>query len=293
MIISHLIGGLGNQMFQYALGRTLSLKHNEPLRLDLSGFAGYGLHQGYELERVFVCKPTIASEMEIRELIGWRANGIARKLLTRPAFRFLNNDHSVVEPHFHYWAGICDTPATAYLQGYWQSERYFADAAAVLRADFAFRQPLSAANATWADWISRCAAVSLHVRRGDYVSDPKTRAILSPCSLDYYRSAVRYIVERVETPEFFVFSDDINWARDNLAVDFPCYYIEHNRGVESYNDMRLMSLCQHHILANSSFSWWGAWLNPHADKIVVAPKRWFAGGERRVDDLIPKAWVTL
>jgi hypothetical protein len=125
------------------------------------------------------------------------------------------------------------------------------------------------------------------------VADPKTRAVLGPCSLDYYRSAARHVAERVATPEFFVFSDDIAWARDNLDIAFPCHFIDDNRGMESYNDMRLMSLCRHHILANSSFSWWGAWLNPRADKIVVAPGRWFVGGERRVDDLVPQGWVTL
>lgn len=280
-------------MFQYALGRALSLKQNQPLRLDLFSFSGYGLHHGYELGRVFFCTPQIASEKEIRDLIGWRASGIARKILMRPGLRFLHGNRYVVEPYFHYWPGIREVPAKAYLDGYWQSEKYFADATAVLRDDFAFRQPMSEVNAAWAERIARCMAISLHVRRGDYVSDPKTRGILGPCSLDYYRSAVCYVAERVATPKFFVFSDDIAWARDHLDIDFPCHYIDHNRGAESYNDMRLMSLCRHHILANSSFSWWGAWLNPSAGKIVVAPKRWFAGGERRVDDLIPQAWVTL
>lgn len=136
-------------------------------------------------------------------------------------------------------------------------------------------------------------AVSLHVRRGDYVSDARTHAAHGLCSIDYYRAAVRYIIDRVEAPEFFVFSDDIAWARGNLDISHPCHYLDHNRGAESYNDMRLMSLCHHHIIANSSFSWWGAWLNPRDDKIVVAPARWFASGNRRLDDLFPPGWVTL
>lgn len=135
--------------------------------------------------------------------------------------------------------------------------------------------------------------MSLHVRRGDYVSDARTHATLGVCSLDYYRAAVRYIADHVEAPEFFVFSDDIAWAQANLELGHPCHYVDHNRGAESYNDMRLMSLCRHHIIANSSFSWWGAWLNPRADKVVVAPARWFAGGNRVVDDLFPPGWVRL
>lgn len=293
MIIVNVIGGLGNQMFQYAAGRALTIARGLPLRLDIAGFDGYGLHQGFELQRVFNCEMTIASDENVRTILGWRAAPAVRRILARPGLAGLRGPRFIVEPYFHYWRDIRDVPATAYLQGYWQSEKYFADAAVVLRSDFAFRQSLSEANAAWAERIARCMAVSLHVRRGDYVSDPKTRGILGPCSPDYYRSALRYVAERVATPEFFVFSDDIAWARDNLDIGFPRHYIDHNRGAESYNDMRLMSLCRHHILANSSFSWWGAWLNPRADKIVVAPERWFAGDERRADDLIPQGWVTL
>jgi hypothetical protein len=293
MIIANLIGGLGNQMFQYAAGRALARARGQPLRLDISGFDGYGLHQGFELQRIFNCEAKIASDEEVRTILGWRAASIMRRILARPGCIALHGKMLVLEPHFHYWPGIRDVPATVYLQGYWQSEKYFADATDVLRADFVFRQPMSEVNAAWAERIDRCMAVSLHVRRGDYVSDPRTRAILGSCSPDYYRSAVRYVSERADTPEFFVFSDDIAWVRDNIDFGFPCHYIDHNRGMESYNDMRLMSLCRHHIIANSSFSWWGAWLNARADKIVVAPARWFAGDARRADDLIPQEWVTL
>lgn len=293
MIIVNIIGGLGNQMFQYAAGRALAIARGLPLRLDVAGFDGYGLHQGFELQRVFNCQAAIASAVELRSVLGWRAAPILKRVLARPDFAGLRGAAFIVEPHFHYWPGIRNVPATAYLQGYWQSEKYFADAAVDLRTDFTFPQPLTESNAAWVERIGRCVAVSLHVRRGDYVSDPKTQVVLGSCSSDYYRSALRYIAERVATPEFFVFSDDIAWARDNLDISFPCHYIDHNRGAESYNDMRLMSLCRHHILANSSFSWWGAWLNSRAGKIVVAPERWFAEGERRVDDLVPQEWVTL
>ncbi len=293
MIISRVIGGLGNQMFQYAAGRALALAHGLQLRLDVTGFDGYGLHHGFELQRIFHCKAVLASAAETRAILGWRAASSLRRVLALPSLAALRGSVFVVEPHFHYWPGIRDLPDTAYLQGYWQSEKYFADAAAILRLDFAFRQPLSEANTAWTERIDRCTAVSMHVRRGDYVSDPRTRAVLGPCSLEYYRSAVRCIAERVETPEFFVFSDDIAWAKGNLDIDFPCHFIDDNRGAESYNDMRLMSLCHHHILANSSFSWWGAWLNPRTNKVVVAPAQWFIGGKRRVDDLFPQGWVTL
>ena len=293
MIIVNLIGGLGNQMFQYAVGQALARARGQSLRLDISGFDGYGLHQGFELLRVFTCETPIASDDELRTILGWRAAPAVRRLLARPGFTALRGPTFIVEPHFHYWRGVCDVPATAYLQGYWQSEKYFANTAVALRADFGFRQPMSEVNAALAERIDRCMAVSLHVRRGDYVSDSRTRAVLGPCSNNYYHAAMRYVAERVQNPEFFVFSDDIVWARDNLNIGVSCHYIDHNRGTESYNDMRLMSLCRHHILANSSFSWWGAWLNPRENKVVLAPACWFSGDERRVDDLFPQGWVTL
>ena len=110
--------------------------------------------------------------------------------------------------------------------------------------------------------------------------------------VEYYHAAIQYIAERVEQPDFFIFSDDVAWVKDNLKMKFPCHYVDHNHGAESYNDMRLMSMCQYHIIANSSFSWWGAWLNPSTKKIVIAPKRWFAN-RTDVRDLFPQGWVTL
>ena len=161
-----------------------------------------------------------------------------------------------------------------------------------IRADFTFRLPLENKNAELAKQINQVNAVSLHVRRGDYVNNPKTTATHGLCSLDYYQASIRYVAERVQQPHFFIFSDDIDWVQSNLKIDFPCVYVQHNRGAESYNDMRLMSLCRHHIIANSSFSWWGAWLNPRSEKIVIAPRKWFAN-QTDVQDLFPAGWVTL
>lgn len=204
----------------------------------------------------------------------------------------LHGARLVVEPHFHYWPGIMEVSHNAYLAGYWQSEKYFSDVAETVRADFTFRLSLSRQNAELAERIGQTMAVSLHIRRGDYASNPKANAAHGLCSLEYYRQAVQHVAEHIECPEFFIFSDDIAWAKSNLKIDFPCWYVDQNQGAESYNDMRLMSLCRHHIIANSSFSWWGAWLNPHPDKTVVAPKKWFAN-DGNVEDLFPASWVTL
>ncbi len=292
MIVSRLIGGLGNQMFQYAAGRAVSLRQRNMLRIDISDFDHYGLHNGFELFKVFLCGAEIATADDVRNILGWRASAMARRILLRPKLARLHGPRLMVEPHINYWAGIRELPRDIYLSGYWQSEHYFSDVSEDIRTDFVFRWPLLKNNADLAKRIDQTTAVSLHIRRGDYVSDVKTAATLGPCTLDYYRAAIFYISAHVERPEFFIFSDDIEWAKANLKIDFPCRYVNHNHGEESYNDMHLMSLCRHHIIANSSFSWWGAWLNPSPNKIVVAPIKWFAN-DAHVEDICPTGWVRL
>ena len=292
MIITHIIGGLGNQMFQYAAGRALSLDRGQLLRLDVSDFTGYGLHQGFELHRVFDCPAETATEAEIRSILGWQFSTGIRRVLARPRLAMIRHNGFVVEPHFHYWPEIRNAPQDCYLVGHWQSEKYFQEVASVIRSDFTFRSPLSDRNTKLAEQIGQVNAVSLHVRRGDYVKNPKNVTVYGLCTPDYYRTAIQHVCERVEQPYFFIFSDDIIWVKDHLKMDLPCQYVDHNHGSESYNDMHLMSLCRHHIIANSSFSWWGAWLNPTQGKIVVAPQQWFINGNN-IQDLYPQGWMVL
>lgn len=292
VVITNLIGGLGNQMFQYAAGRAISLECGTTLKLDISGFANYKTHQWINLQRIFNCTVEIANETDLRGIIGWQNSPVIRRALLRSGMAVFRRDGYIVEPHFHFWSGIKRVPQDCYLVGYWQSERYFQDVEPVIRADFTFKFPLVNMNAELAEQISQVNAVSLHVRRGDYARDAKTKAMHGLCPPEYYRDAIQYVSGRVEQPHFFIFSDDIAWAKDNLKTSSPCQFVDHNRGAESYNDMRLMSLCRHHIIANSSFSWWGAWLNHDTDKIVVAPKKWFAK-ESNLKDLYPRGWVTL
>jgi hypothetical protein len=279
-------------MFQYAAGRALSLEQGQPLFLDVSGFVGYGLHHGFELQSIFDCPILIASESDMRNVLGWQSSPLALRFLRRPSMRWMRREGLIVEPHLNFWAEISDAPRDSYLSGYWQSEKYFHKVAETIRSDFSFTNPLSQLNVSWANKIAACQAVSLHVRRGDYVADLKTNANHGVLLLDYYRASIDVIAARVTAPEFFIFSDDISWVKAQLKIDFPCHYIDHNQGKDSYNDMRLMSLCKHHIIANSSFSWWGAWLNRSPEKIVIAPKQWFANAQRPTD-LLPQAWISL
>jgi hypothetical protein len=292
MVITNIIGGLGNQMFQYAVARSLSIKLNSPLLLDISGFENYGLHQGFELQRIFNCTSVPVSKAEINKILGWQAPAFIRRVVSRPSLTALRSKSFVLEPHFNYWAGISHLTGNCYLSGYWQTEKYFSEVAHEIRADFAFKLAMNTKNTELAQQINQVNAVSLHVRRGDYANNAKNIATHGLCSLDYYQSAIKHITKQVKQPHFFVFSDDIAWVETNLKIDSPHHFVGHNHGAESYNDMRLMSLCKHNIIANSSFSWWGAWLNSNVKKNVIAPKHWFAN-ETNVEDLIPQSWVRI
>ncbi|MFT4941779.1 MAG: hypothetical protein ACI88A_004850 [Paraglaciecola sp.] len=297
MIISHTLGGLGNQMFQYAFGRALSLHYDVPLKLDVMDFAGYELHNGFELSRVFDLSVETASDSDFYEVLGWLGNRLARKVVRRLGYSkiksapILSQDNSVSAKEYIKIAG-----QSCYLTGYWQSESYFLGEKKTIREEFQFKTLMSAENEKWAEKIRNCHSVSVHVRRGDYVSNPHTHSVHGVCGIDYYNNAINYINERFEGLTFFVFSDDIPWALENLSIPSSSYYIDHNHGAESYNDMHLMSLCKHHIIANSSFSWWGAWLSDSVDSsrhVVIAPEHWANLQAIKFDEIYPNKWVRL
>lgn len=292
MIIVNIIGGLGNQMFQYACGRALSLKLQTNLKINNREFSNYQLHQGFELDRLFNCPVEIATDIDLKDLLGWQRSRLLRRVLRFPLFNRLRIRNFILEPHFNYWKEINLLKESFYIDGYWQSENYFNEFAEKIREDFAFKAPFSDLNSQVAAQISDVNAVSLHVRRGDYVTNSKN-SFMNTLNLGYYKKSIDYFKQRLKNPIFFVFSDDIGWVKSNLLLDKESIFVDHNRGNESYNDMRLMSLCNHHIIANSSFSWWGAWLNPRPDKIVIAPQNWFASGGLDQSDIIPKSWLKM
>lgn len=293
MIIIRISDGLGNQMFQLAAGLAVSAERGASLRLDISCFADDRMQRRFELNRVFSCAAEIAGKADVRRILGWQHPHRVRRIMSRRGMAMLRRKELVIEPHFHYWPEINHVPSDCYLAGYWQSEKYFQKHTDEVRVRFTFKHPLTDNNAEIAEQISRVNAVSLHIRRGDYVSDSGTRAKHGVCLPGYYEKAIHYLAKRVESPHFFVFSDDMDWVRFNLKISHPCCFVAHNRGEESYNDMHLMSLCRYHIIANSSFSWWGAWLNPDKDKIVVAPERWFNNHPVYTGDIFPAGWITM
>lgn len=292
MIVTNILGGLGNQMFQYACGRALSLRAMQPLRIATDQFKSYVLHNGFGLKDVFNVDAPEITDSELRKLLGWRAPSGVRRLLGRPSMTWATGKRWCNEPYFHYWPGIVEVGGATYLHGYWQSERYFDDAADQIRRDFAFRIPWSEADLAVLHRMRAQPSVSLHVRRGDYTL-AKNRGVYAVCGIDYYRKAVGLLRQRVPGIRLFAFSDDPDWVEAHFGTEFgPIEAVRHNADGRSANDLRLMSQADHHIIANSTFSWWGAWLNPASDKIVIAPRCWFLNGADD-RDLIPSSWVRI
>jgi len=294
MVIVRLIGGLGNQMFQYAAGRSLALRHGTTLKLDISGFEQYPLRR-YSLGCFNICEE-FATPEEVARLKSPPRSRLVR--LVRRAWRKLTGPTPYYrQPVFYesmlhsFDPNIWKTPKHVYLDGYWQSEKYFKDIEQLIRDEFTIRIDQDSHSRKIAAMIAATNSVSIHVRRGDYVSNPVTNRVHGVCELEYYMKCVHYIEDKVESPDFFVFSDDPDWVVENLRLPFPMTFVTHNGGGREYEDLRLMSLCKHHIIANSSFSWWGAWLNANSGKVVLAPWQWFNDRARDTRDLLPDSWI--
>ncbi len=202
----------------------------------------------------------------------------------------------VEEIGFRYNPVYSCTPSPVYINGYFQSERYFRDYAGEIRSVF-LKQALIAENDFWNQEIKSAAVpVAMHVRRGDYTANPETLKFHGICDSEYYEKAVKNILEKHAGAQFFVFSDDIGAAAAELGhLSDNMRFVEHNTPRIAAYDMLLMSRCRHHVIANSTFSWWGAWLNENPDKIVIAPQRWFADEamQAQTGDLIPETWIRL
>lgn len=279
-------------MFQYAAGLALALKHGAELRFDLEWFDAFKLHQGLELPRVFGLELPLATAAEKRRVLGLLSEPRLRQLLSRRSLHFLRPTRFAVEPHFHFWPQFAHLPGDVYLDGYWQSERYFSLHAEQVREAFSMTSPLDGSNAALAQQIDATTSVSVHVRRGDFARNPEVSKVHGVDLRDYYRKSIEVMGRQLDNPHYFIFSDEPEWVRSHLDIGAPWTVVGHNSGVNSYRDMQLMSLCRHHVIANSTFSWWGAWLNARADKIVVAPRQWFAN-DTPTNDLIPATWVRL
>ena len=298
VIATRLTGGLGNQMFQYAAARALALRNDTELLLDSSwidgsGSAAVGSARRYELG-CFQIDALLRPITDVAQLATSRR-------ITRQLQRLRLGRGPVVaelaEPPFGGWCpGVLEAPDNTYLNGYWHSSHYFEDAESFLRAEFAFKNVWDEANTAVAELIgaSGLPTVSAHVRRGDYVTDPGANRRLGTLAPSYYERAVERIQAETGPAHIFLFSDEPQWCRDHLDdLGYQTTIVDVNNTSQAANDLRLMALCDHHVVANSTFSWWGAWLNTDSEKIVIAPEPWLLDARWQDDLRVPRDWIKL
>ena len=287
-VVTRLIGGLGNQMFQYAVGRHLALRRGTRLELDLSwfhhtladetprtyGLGHYDVAAGVDGWRLVRRRPAAGYGVVGRMMRGLRVE-VGKVMIDREAgFR----------------PAVLDAPDGTLLIGYWQTERYFRTIAPTIREELTLRHAPAGRNAELLAEIVAAASVSVHVRRGDFVTRAATTRALGAPPGGYYRDALAQLAARTgEDLRAYVFSDDPAWCAAHLDLGVPATVVAHNDAAP-HEDLRLMAACRHHVLANSSFSWWGAWLDPQPGGLVVAPRRWVVD-PRRVPDVHAEGWL--
>jgi hypothetical protein len=269
-------------MFQYAAARAVALRCAAPLRLDLREICRDRRRHAAVLQ--FQIDATAASPIELQAypetLLRW----------TRRLPVLARWGRCYLEPSLGFDPAVRRLQAPHHLSGYFQSEDYFRDARESLLQQFRPRAPLSGRAAEWAAAAAACRSVSVHVRRGDYVADAKVNAVHGVCDVGHFRRAVQALLERADVDRYFVFSDDLAWARKNLRLPRPAVFVDgHAQAPEI--DLFIMTHCLHHIGSNSSFSWWAAWLGRQPGGVAIAPARWFAASRLASTHPAPAAWV--
>ncbi len=268
-------GGLGNQMFQYAF--YLSLKKRHPFTwfsLDLE--ESLYCHSGFQLDTI-----THAHTLKKYKLYCFIKKTFPK--LIKHSYKIIQEYSLEYRKEY-----LTQKHILSLYDGYWQSEKYFTNISSKVRKSFCFRKEfLNEQSKRLLATLHKNTTVSVHIRRGDYLNLTNRLGI---CNLEYYDNAIKYIKERINHPQFIIFSDDMPWVKEHLHEP-DATYVDWNQGKDSWQDMYLMSQCSHNIVANSSFSWWGAWLNDNPDKIVIAPKKWFCYSPNY--DILPPNWISL
>lgn len=292
MIISFLSGGLGNQLFQYAMGKSISERKKQDLFFDIQSF-GWDQLRTYELNKIGIHYP-IATIEDVNYIKNF-PKPLLEKIKSKfgkniPYYKksFIKEVDFQFDINFNFFKN-----KNVYLEGYWQSENYFKDIRPYLLNEIRFEN-LTTKTYYYKNIIeSHSESVSIHVRRGDYASNPDTTNFHGLMNKTYYLQAIQLITSKLENPYFFVFSDDKEFVKTMFEGFDNIEFIE---GLTyDYEDLHLMSLCKHQIIANSSFSWWGAWLNRNERKQIIAPKQWFHDEEMqsKTTDLIPSSWIKI
>jgi hypothetical protein len=299
MIILRMRGGLGNQLFQYAAGLALAQHHNVPLKVDDYTYR-INSYRKIELGNFF-SDINLATRKEVAGFTGaTRAIRLFHKLTN---YRY--NRRVFAQPYFHYYPDFFRLPNDIYLSGYWQSDRYFQPIEQRLKNAFKLKHQLDDENREISDSMNVENSISIHVRRGDYILNSKYSKMFGVIDQKYYEDSIAFMQERIQKPRFYLFSDSPKWCLEKFNFVKDIKIIQNNQGENSHIDLWLMSRCQHHIIANSTFSWWGAWLGINQNKTVVAPQKWFKDPLFRgnnpvyysrfynIKDLIPQSWKTM
>ena len=288
MVITKIKAGLGNQLFQYATGRSLARQLGTKLILDTSEYSPLSFRQ-YKLNHFGISQP----------ILGPCARSAIRKLRRRwlAPIRLLTHNRGIIRILEDKGRGFDETifcqGNILYLDGYWQSERYFAGLRETLLAELTLPAPTRPeAGRMWAR-MNEEISVCVHIRRGDYISTKDGQTHWATCGLDYYAAAMAYLGQRVACAKFYFFSDDPDWVQANFAPAASRVIVSGQVTGSDIEDFCLMMNCRHFIIANSTFSWWAAWLGKGPDKIVIAPRHWYRSEKFTDKDLIPDRWVRL
>ena len=285
MIYSRIRGGLGNQLFQYCMARSLADKLGTQLGLDIRDF-------NQDSPYLMGLKNfNIRANLNPPGIVKHKKDGYIKYIID-----IIRGNHKFVykEPHLSFDKNCALLPNKTYLKGYWQSEKYFENNKLNIFNDLKIVTEQSSQNKKISNQIACKTSVSLHIRRGDYISNPAYNAAHGICSLRYYENAVSYLLKKIgKNFTIFAFSDDPEWVSANLKLPIDICFVNNNSSEYNYEDLRLMSECDHNIIANSSFSWWGAWLNSSNKKTVIAPSKWYADQSMINNDIIPENWIRI
>ena len=293
MVIVQLNGGLGNQLFQFAAAKSLSLYHNVLLKIDISSFQRQNLPdlevpRDFELYNFNGIKDKIfaLSEKENADIIRFLKKKSFAKLLPNHKRKIYS------EPFFHFDANFFNSRKDVLLRGQWQSEKYFLPYSTFLKEALQLKPGLIKNSLLRGSEVSSTNSVSVHVRRADYLRKPVILEWHGVMSKEYYANAFKVLDEKIGSYDVYYFTDDPQWTKSALLPLRKGEIISESTS-SHYEDLYLMSQCRHNIIANSSFSWWGAWLNNNPDKIVIGPKQWFNKGPKDTYDILPETWVKI
>jgi len=292
MIVIILKGGLGNQMFQYACGRALAIKNETKLILDTTFlndkfFKIFFSSRSYKLN-IFNIEAHFSFFSRMSKLVPIPIFWTCLNYVSYYIKSIFKYGEYISEKEENFLKKDLTLKKNIYLNGYWQNEEYFKNYTNFIQREFSFKRELFGLGRVILNRICSCESVCVHVRRGDYITNKKALETHGFVGIKYYKDAIEIIKQKVKNPHFFIFSDDIEWCKNNIKTKEQKTYVSCGD-----NDLQLMTFCKHFVIANSSFSWWGAWLSKNTEKVVIVPKQWYVNSDLNNRHVVPKKWIEI